>query len=98
MTDFNNTPEQLKVMAEALGLSVNPCVENNVITVNVNGHWFDFNPREDANQWLEIVEYLLKDNWNIGKIYDTYQLRQAYTVEAQTLADAVLSAYWESLK
>jgi len=102
MTDFNNTPEQLKVMAEALGYDSIRLNKYNKVTGFPKNYLRRkiFNPKEDANQLLEIIGYLTsKGTLEINRMTKAYLITyDAGAYFGETLDDAVLLAYWESLK
>ncbi len=106
MSEFTNSPEQLKKIATAVGvIDIQYHPDNNNLIYPKDPSNGDFtvvcyNPKENAKQLVVIIEYLLSKDYMLNKDQDDYVLSPpdgdaTNEIYKETLADAVLTAMWE---
>ena len=92
--------EELKIIAEGMGYYVNPSMEDGV-TIDINGHWFDYNPdTTNDTQCMEIMERLkLSVRWQHDICYVSQTRYFASGVSnGKTIREAVCKAALEYFK
>jgi len=103
--DRDMEAEKLKVIAEGMGYYINPSMEDG-ITVDINGHWFDYNPDTTNNdQMVEVLTKLI----NLGGLLDSCHIKDENNFmiwmdnpekrwEGKTINEAVCNAAYEYFK
>ena len=111
MNNYTGTPDQIKIIAEAVGWTnvyITASMEPLVLGIPPDCSMHEeYNPSTNAEQTYEIEEWLVENEYiiTIGKfrsgLYSvdvTRVLHECYMRTGKTRAEAVLSAIWETIK
>ena len=70
MNNYTGTPEQLKIIAEAMGYEVVEITQHQCfISIKASGEWNDiYNPSTDAEQLYQCEEWVLNKNYGLAVV------------------------------
>lgn len=103
MTNYTGTPEQLKIIAEAMGYDAAYICKERVYYDGAFDSVNEYNPSTNAEQREEIEDYLLGTTVEltiirIGKNYYLRLYEDNDFIEGKNRAEVALSAIWKVVK
>ena len=102
MNNYTGSPEQLKIIAEAMGYEIanfNDGFNPATVYAWINNVEVKYNPSTNAEQLLEIIEkFKIEITWLGNDVCTAFGLIGYSSGEGKTLAEAVLSAIWETIE
>ena len=89
---MTNTQKQ-KAVAELLGYDTNPA-ETDGVSIDYQGHWFDFDPATNPAQLIEVEDWLRANgcDWNIVENYTWFNSKGTIIGRGATRPTAAINA------